>query len=117
MSEQKFVLEFEGVSKAEANMYAGELRDLLRQATREATVEQAQSAPGVQDFGASLVIGILGTPAVVILATKIGEWMVRRRSASITIKTSSGEVVAKNITSKDAKALSEMWLKEAQKGD
>lgn len=114
MSEQRFLLEFEGISKAEANMYAGELRDLLQRTTKDATIEPAQSAPNVQDFGASLIIGVLGTPAVVILAKKIGEWMVRRRSVSITIKTASGSVVAQNLTSKDALTLAEKWQKEVQ---
>ena len=114
MDKQEFVLEFEGISKAEANMYAGELRDLLARATKEATVEQAQSDTNVQDFGASLIIGILGTPAVVILAKKIGDWMVRRNSAVITIKTSAGSIVAQNITSKDAKLLGEKWLEKVE---
>jgi hypothetical protein len=117
MKEQKFVLEFEGLSRSEANMYAGELRDLLQQATREATVEQTQSGSNVQDFGASILIGILGTQAVVALANKIGDWMVRRRSASITIKTASGEIVVQNVTSKDATTLAEEWLKQVRVED
>jgi hypothetical protein len=115
MKEQTFILEFEGVPKADANRYAMELQDLLRSATKEATVKPAQAAANTQDFGATLIIGILGTPAAIVLAKKIGDYLLRRTSATVTIRTESGEMVVQNLGSKDAAELAEKWLDKVQK--
>src|SRR5690348_14902833 len=109
MNEQTFVLEFEGIPKDVANKFAKELELLLKGVSRDAKIKTAQADVNTQDFGASIVIGILTTPAIVALCNKIGDWLVKKGS-TISIKTKDGEIVAENIRSRDAAKLSEQWI-------
>jgi hypothetical protein len=61
MSEQTYLLSFEGVSEAEANRYAEELREILLDATTEIAVQRQRENPLAQDLGASLAL-IMGAP-------------------------------------------------------
>jgi hypothetical protein len=116
MQEQKFILKFEGISTAEANMYAAELQPLLQKAAKEdANIKRAQAANNTQDFGASLVIAILGTPAVVKLIEEIGKYLQKRRSGKITLKTDKGEIIAENLGSNDVADLTEKWMNQLEK--
>jgi hypothetical protein len=118
MENSTYIIEFTVLSEAEANRYAAELRDALRDASKEMQVEIKRTDPTAQDFGATLVL-VLGTPAVVAAAkpavvaaaNTIGDWLKRRHSASINIKTEKGHFVGKNLTSKDAASLVEMFNK------
>jgi hypothetical protein len=111
MTEKVFLIEFEGVSIADANRYAKELEPLLRQATNQANVKTGQKDKNSQDFGATLIIGVLSAPAIIKLSEKLGDWL-PKRNAKITIKRKDGEVVAENIKSKDAAMLANKWLEK-----
>jgi hypothetical protein len=110
MEEQTFILEFEGISKADANKYATELKPLLRNATKEANIKTRQADENSQDFGATLVIGILSAPAVIKLVEEITAYLIKRRSGKITIKTDKGEIVAENLGSNDLATLTDKWM-------
>jgi hypothetical protein len=101
MNQSTYVIEFENISKKEANRYAGELRDILLATNSGIEVKQKRSDLESQDFGATLVL-VLGTPAVVAIVEAISEWMIRRNSVELTIKTDSEEILLRNITAKDA---------------
>ncbi|EFH84599.1 effector-associated constant component EACC1 [Ktedonobacter racemifer] len=109
MSKQTYLLSFEGISAAEANQYAEELREALLDATPELHVQRQRENPLAQDLGASLVL-IMGAPAVVAAVQAIGNWLQKRHSATLTIATGEKKIVAENLTNKDAARLLEQFL-------
>jgi hypothetical protein len=109
MSEQTYLLTFTGVSEAEANQYAEELREALLDATTEIAVQRQRENPLAQDLGGILVL-IMGTPAMVAAVNAIGNWLQKRRSASLTILTADKKIVGENLTNKDAAHLLELFL-------
>jgi len=111
MSEQTYLLSFTGVSEAEANQYAEELREVLLEASAEIAVQRQRANPLAQDLGASLVL-IMGAPAVVAAVNAIGNWLQKRRSATLTIVTAEKKIVAENLTNKDAAHLLHLFLTE-----
>ncbi|MBV9615745.1 MAG: hypothetical protein JO031_09835 [Ktedonobacteraceae bacterium] len=112
MSEQTYLLSFEGVSKAEANQYVEELREALLDATTEIAVQRQRENPLTQDLGATLVL-IMGTPSLVAAVHAIGNWLQKRSSASLTIVTAEKKIVAENLTSKDAAQLLHLFLTQS----
>ena|SRR2546421_12454716 len=111
VDQQSYIINFDGISDAEANLYAEELRDLLLDASSDVEVERKRDNPFTQDFGATLVL-VFGTPAVAIIAKALGDWLTLRRRAGITIKTANGEVIGTNLTSKDIIKLTELLLEK-----
>lgn len=108
MESTKYMVKFESSDLAEANKYADELREfILEQAANQnvnVEVNFARDDPETMDFGGTLIL-LLGTPALIAVAKGIGDWLRKRNTASITIETSDGRLVAKNISAKDAAAL------------
>ncbi len=113
MTQQTYIIRFEGVSYAEANRYAEELRFNLLDASADISVQRQRSDPQTQDFGSTLVL-VLGTPAIVAAATAVGNWLLLRSKASLTIETADKKLIAKNLSSKDAARLSELWLNQGK---
>ena len=113
MDQQTYVISFDDVSPAEANVYADELRDALLNASADLTVQRRRDNPHAQDFGTTLVL-ILGTSTAVTLAktipTVIGNWLKLRTSASLTVKTPDGHIILRNVTSKQAAELAQIFL-------
>lgn len=109
MTEQTYFLSFEGASASEANRYAEELRDALLDASDELAVQRQRENPLAQDLGAALAL-IMGTPAFVAAVQAIGNWLQKRRSASLTIVTAEQKIVAENLTGKDAAQLLHLLL-------
>ena len=112
MNDQTYLLSFTGVSEAEANRYAEELREVLLDATTEITVQRQRENPLAQDLGATLAL-IMGTPAVVAAVQAIGNWLQKRSSASLTIVTAEKKIVAENLTNKDAAHLLQLFLTQS----
>ncbi len=108
MDEQTYMITFDGVSAADANRYADELRNALLDASPDITVDRKREDPRTQDFGAILLL-VLGTPAAVAIVKAIGDWLSLRHKVGITIKTPEGEIVGTNLTSKDAMKLAELF--------
>lgn len=109
MSDQTYLLSFEGASAAEANRYAEELREALLEATTEIEVQRQRENPLAQDLGPMLSL-IMGTTGFVAAVNAIGAWLQKRRSATLTIVTAEHKVVAENLTNKDAACLLELFL-------
>ena len=109
MDQQTYIIKFENISEAEANRYAGELRDMLLDATSDVEVSRRRDDPSTQDFGATLML-ILGTPAVTAIAKAMGDWLTLHRQVGLTLKTANGEIIGTNLTSKDAMKLAELLL-------
>ena len=109
MHEQTYLLSFQGVSLAEANRYAEELREALLDATAEIAVQRQRENLLAQDLGASLAL-IMGTPALVAVVNAIGNWLQKRHSAQLTIVTAEKKIVAENLTHTDAAALLQLFL-------
>jgi hypothetical protein len=104
VEKQTFVIELKGITPDEANRYAGELREALVEASRDIKAEQKRQDESSQDFGSTVVL-ILGAPSVIIAARAIRDYLKLRRSVSLDIKTPSGHLVAKNLTSDDATSI------------
>jgi hypothetical protein len=111
VDQQGYIISFDGISSAEANFYAEELRDTLLDASADVEVERKRDDPSTQDFGATLAL-VLGTPAVAIIARALGNWLTLRRKAAITIKTANGEIIGTNLTSQDILKLAELLLEK-----
>jgi hypothetical protein len=107
MYQRTYTITFDNVSEAEAGRCATELRNFLLDAAPDIKVERKREDPYTQDFGATLLL-ILGTPALVAVVNRIGDWLALRYKAGITIKNGNGEIIATNITSKDVIKLAEL---------
>lgn len=109
MERQTYTITFDSVSVADANRYASELRNILLDATSDVEVERTREDPRAQDFGATLLLA-LGTSAVPAIVKAIGDWLSLHHKVGITIKTAEGEIIATNLTSKDAMKLADRLL-------
>jgi hypothetical protein len=99
---REVVLYFDDVSVAEANRFATELRESLLETTSGVDVRLRREDEQAQDFGGTLVL-VFGTPAVIVLAKGLADWLRKRNSASVTLKTTGGEIIATGLTSADAR--------------
>ena len=52
----------------------------------------------------------MGTTGFVAVVQAIGNWLQKRRSASLTIVTAEKKIVAENLTNKDAAQLLHLFL-------
>jgi hypothetical protein len=92
MDVQKLTISFVDEKPALATRFANELSKEIRHNAPDVEVSVARDDPENQDFGATLVL-ILGTPAIAALATALGNWLVLRNSASITMRNEKGEEI------------------------
>jgi hypothetical protein len=90
-------IQFEGMSRAEANQAARSLADALGDAHADVEVTVAKDRQDTQDFGTTLVLA-LGTPAALAIAKGIADWL-RRRPANtgdvVILEMGGGRVVAR----------------------
>jgi hypothetical protein len=107
MSEASVVLRFENLTADEANKAAASLMADIQDGVPEVRVARQRDNDSTMDFGPTLVL-VLGSPAVVMLAHKLGQavasWAKRTNSGSVTIEP-GGRVVVRNVDSKDAAAI------------
>lgn len=107
MEDQKSVkIRFEGLSVADGNRCAAELRSQLLDEMDDVEIEIEKDDPSTQDFGATLAI-VLGTPAAIALAKGIAAYL-SRAGTSIAIEA-GGKVVAKGIRGEDAARIAEAF--------
>lgn len=69
-----YTIEFVDVTDAEANRYAAELKDMLTNASPDLNAEVHRKSTNTMDFGGTVVL-ILGTPAVIVAANAIRDWL------------------------------------------
>jgi membrane-associated two-gene conflict system component 1 (EACC1) len=108
-TKHRLTLSFEGADVADANRFAAELAERLRDADAPIDVRETRADPSAQDFGATLVL-VLASPAVVALAKGVSAWLAMRPNAKITLKGKDGTVIASGLTSADARAVIEQRL-------
>ena len=113
MDQRTYVISFDDVSPADASRYADELRNALLDATVDIGIQRRRDDPRAQDFGTTLML-ILGTPTAAALAktiaSVIGNWLKQRQGASLTVKTLDGQMILRNVTSKQAAELARIFL-------
>ena len=109
MSQQTYLVTFEGISPADAQRYAEELRNALLDAVPDMTIQRRRENPSTQDFGATLVL-TLGTPAVLAVVKAVGDWLKLRNSASLKWEAADEHLSVQNITSKNATELAQFLL-------
>jgi hypothetical protein len=111
MDQQRYIITFENGSVADANRWANELKETILDApTSDVEVEQQRDNLYSLDFGATLLL-VLGTPAIMVVAKAVGNWLQRRQSASLTFKRPEGDVIATGINNKTVVKLTELLLK------
>jgi membrane-associated two-gene conflict system component 1 (EACC1) len=108
-TELLLTLSFDGADAAEANRFAAELAERLRDADAPINVQEMRADPNAQDFGATLAL-LLAAPTVVALAKGISAWLAMRPDAKVTIKGKDGTLIASGLTSADARAVIEQRL-------
>ncbi len=107
METHTYIITFKNVSGEIASRYVTELKNTLLDTTSDIEVDLRRANVRSQDFGSSLVL-VLGTPSMLAVATAIRDWLKLRHSAIIDIEK-DGSIHAKNITSKDALRLAELF--------
>lgn len=105
---RQITIHFEDATLDEAGRMALSLQSDVRDASKAVKATLEKEDPSTQDFGSVLVL-VLGTPAILAVASGIADWL-RRERASITIKA-DGEVVAKGIRGEDAARIAEAMAK------
>ncbi len=109
MEKRTYTITFDTGSVADANRWASEIKEMILDTTTDVVVERKRDNPYSMDLGTIVEI-ILGAQSVIAVATALGKWLTLHRQAGITIKTSQGEIVGVNLTSKDAMKLAELIL-------
>lgn len=98
---KEILLNFPGLSADRANRCAQSLQQELRAV--DVNAEQSRTSSESQDFGATLAV-ILGTASVTALARGIQTWLARN-NVQLEISTGAGKIIARNIDSHDAAAI------------
>jgi hypothetical protein len=107
MSDGELTISFEGSLPADAAAFAQNLEAELRETDSSVTVSITKERPDTQDFGSTLVL-LFGTSTALALAKAVTAFLHRNSGASITI-TKAGTVVAKNLDSRDAAKIAEVF--------
>lgn len=95
-------IDFEGTYPAEASRLAEDLASYIKSSIPDVTVNIEGSSDDAMDFGATVAI-MLGTPAIVILARGMADWIRRQGDPSLIIKTTKGSVTVKGGLDLEAK--------------
>ncbi len=109
MSQQTYLITFEGISPADAQRYTEELRSALLNAVPDITVQRRREHPYTPDFSATPVL-TLGTPTVIAIVRAVGDWLMLRNRASLTWKNADERLSILNITSKNATEFAQFLL-------
>jgi hypothetical protein len=116
MDRQTYLIVFEGVSAAQANLYAEDLRNALLNAKLQA--QRFRQDQSTMDPGQIVQI-VLDSTALATLITVLGKWLLRKR-ATLKFTRPDGEVIAFNVSEKTLIQLAEILLKsfkEPKKSD
>jgi hypothetical protein len=115
-SAPQYHIKFLGLSAAEADVAAADLADFLKNEVsdrKQLQVDRQRTAPGSQDFGATLVL-ILGTAAATAVAKGIRAWLTAHTGTTIEITDEHGTVVATNIDATSAAEIAKAWSARPQ---
>ncbi len=96
----RYEISFDDANAADANRYAEELQQILRQV--DESVETTSIKPDQNTMDLGTIVGVVvASAAATAVAQGIADWLRKRQDASVTVKE-NGEVVATNITSEAA---------------
>ena len=104
----KFSLGFGDATPAQANQWAGDLKQFLEDTHREVAIKQKRDRDDTMDLGPILEI-IFGSVALREVAKGIQVWLAKRQDATLVIGKDG--VKATGLRGKDALALAEIILK------
>lgn len=77
MDKQEFVIRFEGLTSAESNIEAQQLREMLVGASPDLEVKLRRERAESMDTGATIIL-LLGTPAIIAAARGFAAWLGQR---------------------------------------
>jgi hypothetical protein len=107
----QLTLSFDKQTTADA---IGELQLALREVSPELDVQRVGEDGRKQDFGAWILL-LLGTRFAVAIGKKIGDWIVKHKSTTLTIKRADGSAITlTNLSAKEAGALIELFISGRQ---
>ncbi|MCW5704594.1 MAG: hypothetical protein KIT82_18670 [Bradyrhizobium sp.] len=106
-------ISFVGATPADASRLADDLAAYVRMHIDGAEVRVIGGSSDAMDFGATVAL-VLGTPAVIILARGIADWVRRQGDPDLLIKTAKGSVTVKG--GLDMAAKKEIILAAFEKG-
>jgi hypothetical protein len=109
-NQRSFIIRFEDMTVAEANIMTESLRDAILDSHRDVSIERLRDDPSAQDFGATLVL-LLAAPAAVEVAKGIARWLERYQSAKLRIESPDGTLLVENLTGKQAIELTKLLQK------
>ncbi|TMC15302.1 MAG: hypothetical protein E6J34_22435 [Chloroflexi bacterium] len=113
----RFTILFENTSDSDTSFYAEELRSTLLSLSPDIEVTREREDSLTQDWGQMLnvVLPFAFSPAAVTaFVNVITTWLSKRPEASLTIKTPGREISAQGITSRNAKEILEIVLKDSK---
>ena len=109
MAIHELSIAFESGDAGEAHRFAVNLEQDLRELVRDVVIKRDSPRRGSQDFGSTLIL-IFGTPVAAILARGVVAFLARNTGATVTI-TKKGDIVARNLDSRDASRIVEAFTK------
>lgn len=95
-------IDFEGLEPADATRLADDLARFIKTTIPDVTAEVEGHSADTMDFGATVAV-VLGTPAVVILAKGMADWLRRQGDPALVITTKKGSVTVKSGLDLEAK--------------
>ena len=91
--ERVLLIRFDGMSTADANRAAAELRKQLRSKLgAQVAINQIKENQETQDFGGTLAV-VLGTPFALALAKGISDY-IAKRGCRLVLETPQGKIIA-----------------------
>lgn len=103
MDVREFTVHFPEASAAEANRWAGELREVLLDASPEIQATQVREHPDTMDWGT--VVQVVASSAVLVQAIKSLEvWLLKRRDVSVELTDGQRSLKMNGLGSEEAKA-------------
>ncbi len=114
--DEMITVRFLDLDSAEAGPAAESLRDAILDAEPDTEVSLFKEDPTTMDGGTSLLIGLLSTPAVVIIARAFAEWLRRRgQNTSIEIEGKKLSLKSTGPIDDNAARIVEAFTRSAQK--
>lgn len=87
-------ISFTGATSADASRLAEDLAIFIQTNVEGADASVTGKAADAMDFGGTVAL-VLGTPAVIMLARGIADWIRRQGDPDLVIKTTKGSVIVK----------------------
>jgi hypothetical protein len=108
LSSTEYEISFENLSPARADQYAQELVTAIRASDPNIIVERKKPDSSTMDLGAT-ISAIVASGAALAIARGIENWLRMRKGTSITVKNKTGSMTVRNVSSKDAERLLELF--------